>query len=181
MDGNHIPNIVIKILIIILLSAVFLSGCSVKTVTSDTNQEDKIEFVTNEAGEFAAAPAETDYSKNEAVAAEAAGTSDLARDNSDYCYVHSHSYHGVPGEFIDYVGQEAFNQYRETRTFFNVEKGETCTSTYTFPDFLSYFNITKEEFCKIYNNSPCWYSAIHDADILYSGDARKNRSILSEY
>ena len=59
------------------------------------------------------------------------------------------SYHTVPGEFIDYVGTEAFDEWttvgvEEKRAAY--ERGEASCRYKTIVEFVEYFDIPREDF-----------------------------------
>ncbi len=150
----------------ILLFAFLLTGCSEKNATSDTSVTENQSYaetgavMPEEAGEAAAVPAGAETE------------SDYAVGGSRYCNFHTPSYHEVDEAFIEYVGRDAFDEWTKTLISNDTDDGE-CKSTGTFPNFLLYFQITKETFCNIYYNNNCYYMDAHDENVLYGGDEDK--------
>lgn len=89
------------------------------------------------------------------------------------------SYHAFIDEFIDYVGEEAFYAWVEkTKELSLKEASEDCKYKYTnISQFIKDFNIPKEDFLKLCDNTAGYYTHDYNVDILYSGDDK----LIDEY
>lgn len=158
-----------KILIMLVLSAILLTGCSSRNIISDNNKDT------------------TSVSQIEAVSVINTENNVVSEEQAigdyDACTIHTDSYHGFDITLIRYVGMDAFNKWTESRNGLAVAHGadDVCASDAIIITFIKDFNISKEEFCTLYYNNTMYYTIIYDPDILYSGDDKKIEEYFRDF
>jgi hypothetical protein len=88
---------------------------------------------------------------------------------------HNSAFHMFPIDVIDFVGSEAFHNWREFTEIMNAQSNNpTCPIPYTnFVGFVRYFNISREQLQTLLDNSSLYYLRNdfgHDLDIVFGGD-----------
>jgi len=81
------------------------------------------------------------------------------------CSIHFHTYHIIPGVLIDYVGQDAVNNWAESAKK-NRDEDTRCWSDFTIKEFIDDFDIPREAWENSVSLSN--YPGL-DFDILYCG------------
>lgn len=147
-----------KKLFILFLSAIFLTGCSAKSIVSNTDAT-----LTNLV-----------ESKDLVNTEDSAVSGELESGGYTKCAIHTESYHSINFVFADYVGLENYNKWTASLGDYHVAKNasDVCSIKWNIVDLIKHFDISKEDFSEIYYNNSCYYHKIYDLDILYCGDEK---------
>ena len=88
---------------------------------------------------------------------------------------YNESYHHITGALMDFVGSEAYMKWREEAIKLSEEnKTEQCDFAYlTISYFIEYFDINREDFEKLYENTIYYNIVDYNVDVLYSGNKDK--------
>ena len=142
-----------------------MASCAEPTVISDdsillkpTDETINVEDNFSAAGKLSI----DDSSYEETVPVSAIGT--------DMCNVHISEYHSYPGELIDYIGDEFYDWVYMVESQPDRDLTDECPYSHcNIIECLNYFNISKEEFARLYYTS-FYYSCMYDPEIMYSGN-----------
>lgn len=87
-------------------------------------------------------------------------------------YIHCQSYHDFSGALIDFVGANKFDEWiKNTEEKQNTVKDEECIAPLqNIYQFIIDFNISKEEFTRLYYSDGSYYTRDYNINLLYSGD-----------
>lgn len=159
-----------KRIIICLLAAAIMVLCAAceqknlnsENTVSDTNI-DGVEETENggndNTNETVQMPQEFDGNKDNE--GSAGGTTTL-------CTIHAHNTHAFTHSLIEYVGEEAFNQWVSGASMQPIDEG--CRNPeYTIYGFIKHFNVPKHVFEEIYYTK-CYNTYYYDVDLFYSDD-----------
>ncbi|GHV14141.1 hypothetical protein FACS1894219_09870 [Clostridia bacterium] len=89
------------------------------------------------------------------------------------------SYHTIMGTLTDYIGGEKFEAWRiETEQTSKLNATADCKwPDFTIINFIDYFNISRDDFERLYNKTIYYYVVDYDVDVLYSGD----KQLIEQY
>lgn len=111
-------------------------------------------------------------SDEETVPASAIGT--------DMCNLHISEYHSYPGELIDYIGDEFYDWVYMVESQPDRDLTDECPYSHcNIIECLNYFNISKEEFARLYYTS-FYYSCMYDPEIMYSGNNTEIQNFFTD-
>ncbi len=90
------------------------------------------------------------------------------------CTVHTPDFHTIRYVFVEYVGMEAFNEWKENHNKIQMpsyaENGEDyCPYMFNFPDFIKDFSITEEIYYQLHEDTMSYYAYDHPAALIFHG------------
>jgi len=96
------------------------------------------------------------------------------------CSVHTLEYHFFPSVFIDYIGDEFYDWIHEMEKTPDNDLTDECPYSHgNIIECLKYFNISEEEFTKLYYTS-LYYNEIYDPYIMYNGSESEIQEFFLE-
>ncbi len=87
------------------------------------------------------------------------------------CEVHHQSYHSIPYDLVEYIGEDEFLKWTELEDKFEPLDG--CYSNKTIYNCIHYFDVPREVLEKIYFDT-LWHSCMWNIDALYSKDVSES-------
>ena len=151
-----------KKLLLIILTLTTLLICSCADMNSIENSKSGDRLTTE--AELTSDTAMTNENEVESSETEASDI-EISEDPFEeyWCQDHVDSYHNIQGDLVEYLGLNEFNEWAEYHWANDIEG-------LNIHKLILDFNIPKEDFKNVYENTNMFYTSYYDVDALYSGD-----------